>query len=86
MEERLNQLMKKRVEADDYYVCVAHDLAPDLEKGLNIDHKRLAKDSEFLNSMEQHKLRLTDEKSWDGLSKKKIVVRSALEKKKKREC
>lgn len=83
LEERLNRRMKKRVKSDDYRVCAAHDLAPIFEKGLSIDHKRLAKDSEFLNLMEQRKLRLPDDKGWDGLGKKKIIVRSAQEKKKK---
>lgn len=83
LQERLERRMKKSVQSGDYRVCAAHDLAPIFEKAFCIDQKMLARDTKFLALMTAWRLHLPEDQEWDGLGKRKVVVRSALERKKK---
>ena len=44
LKERLQRRMKKRVESEDFRVCVAHDVAPILERVLGVKEKDLMRD------------------------------------------
>ncbi|KAG4435429.1 hypothetical protein IFR05_009103 [Cadophora sp. M221] len=49
--ERLERRIKKREESGDFRVCAAHDIAPILEKALEINPKQLSRDKIFLDLM-----------------------------------
>jgi hypothetical protein len=83
LEERLERREKKNKERKCWRGCAAHDLAPVFEKMYNIDYKQLAKDGEFLSLMKRLGFQLPEGNTWEGLGKKKVVVRSAQEKKKR---
>jgi hypothetical protein len=70
LDERLQRRMKKRVQSGDFRICAAHDLAPILEKALDIKPKELERDRDFLALVEQFGLDLREAQSWSGVVKK----------------
>ncbi|KJJ35563.1 hypothetical protein AFLA70_12g006100 [Aspergillus flavus AF70] len=69
LDKRLDRRSKKRSESGDFRICAAHDLAPIMAQALDIDLKRLEKDKNFANLVEEKGLHLGGE-SWSGLEKK----------------
>lgn len=69
LNERLGRRDKKRQESGDFKVCVAHDIAPILERAFDIRHKDLEKDKNFLKLFENG-LELKNGDEWKGLPKK----------------
>ena len=67
LNERLERRIKKREESGDFRVCAAHDLAPILEKALEIGVKDLQRDKEFLGLVERCGVDLQDGNVWMGL-------------------
>ncbi|CZT50330.1 uncharacterized protein RSE6_11295 [Rhynchosporium secalis] len=70
LKERLERRNKKREESGDFRVCAAHDLAPILEKALDIKPKNLANDKAFVELIEKYGLELGDGAVWKGVQKK----------------
>ncbi|OGM42503.1 hypothetical protein ABOM_008308 [Aspergillus bombycis] len=75
LNKRLDRRNKKRFESGDFRVCAAHDLAPIMAQALGIDLKRLEKDKQFANLVEEKGLHLEGE-NWGGLKKKSFAPKT----------
>ena len=82
LNERLNRRMKKRVESADYRVCAAHDIAPILERALNIKPKDLERNQAFVDTMLEHGLHLEPGTQWTGFDKQQKTFKNKGGKKK----